>query len=167
MPSSSTVCVRFFSSSSSSSGTKPSVRNRLGGMLATASRWVSALRKPARSPHSRSAACPPASRCTREGSCDTSWRLLFPEQSDPLDGRALGLQRLRGPLRVFPARLVPVNLIELLQQLQMLRIVERLLEGVVQRLHDLRIHAFRAHQAVRRIRNDIEAELLRGGRVPP
>src|SRR5688572_27885464 len=58
MPSSSTVCVRFFSSSSSSSGTKPSVRKRLGGMLATASRWVSAFRKPARSAASNSARLP-------------------------------------------------------------------------------------------------------------
>src|SRR5690349_19290762 len=58
MPSSRIAWVRFFSSSSSSSGTKPSVRKRLGGMLATASRHVSAPRKPARSAHSRSARLP-------------------------------------------------------------------------------------------------------------
>ena len=40
------------------SGTKPSVRNRLGGMLATARRWVSAWRKLARSAHSKSARLP-------------------------------------------------------------------------------------------------------------
>src|SRR5260221_564909 len=33
MPSSSTVWLRFFSSSSSSSGTKPSARNRLAGLV--------------------------------------------------------------------------------------------------------------------------------------
>ena len=36
-------CARFFSSSRSSSGRKPSVRNMLEGIPATASRWVSDL----------------------------------------------------------------------------------------------------------------------------
>src|SRR5436190_6078866 len=58
MPSSSTACVRFFSSSSSSSGTKPSVRKSEGGMLATARRCVSAPRKLARSAVSSSARLP-------------------------------------------------------------------------------------------------------------
>src|SRR5258706_15607823 len=148
MPSSSTVCVRFFSSSSSSSGTKPSVRNRLGGMLATASRCVSAPRKPARSAASSSARLP-------------SWeplyarrilpyfiaRLLAPgslqEQSHPLDGGALCLERLGGPPRVVLPPLVPIQLVELLQHLQVLGVVHGGLECVVQRLDDLRRHALR------------------------
>src|SRR5688500_11967035 len=153
MPSSSTVCVRFFSSSSSSSGTKPSVRNRLGGMLATASRCVSAPRKLARSAHSSSARRPSleplyARRILRYFMASP----LFQQQAYALDGRALGFEGLGRPLRVLRARLVPVELVELLQGLHVLRLVDGELEGVVQALYDLGRHALGADQAVGRIR---------------
>src|SRR5262245_44679636 len=141
MPSSSTAWVRFFSSSRSSSGTKPSVRNRLGGMLATASTCASAPRKLARSALSSSArlpSCEPlyARRILRYFMA--ALRASFDEQSDPFDGGPLGPQRLRRPARVVLGGLVPVRLVELLQGFQVLGVVHRRLEGVVQHLHHLR-----------------------------
>ena len=49
----------------------------------------------------------------------------------------------------------------------MLRVVHRLLEGVVQRLHHRRVHALGAGQAVRRIGDHVVAQVLGGGHVGP
>src|SRR4051812_26530837 len=164
MPSSRTACVRFFSSSSSSSGTKPSVRKSDGGMLATASTCVSACRKLARSALSRSARLP---SCEPLYARRIFWYFMrasvaFPlvrQQPDALDSRAFRLERLSGPFRVVLARLIPVGLVEELQRLVVFRVVHRQLEGVVQRFHHLRRHALGPDQPERRIGYRVHAEL--------
>ena len=49
----------------------------------------------------------------------------------------------------------------------MRRVVDHLLEGVVQRLHQRRVHALGAHQAVGRVGHDVVAQLAGGGHVGP
>src|SRR4051812_5992206 len=92
--------------------------------------------------------------------------LWLGEQADALDSRALGYERLYRPLAVVIARFVPVVLIQLLKRLQVLRVVHRLLEAVVEPLDDRGRHAFWAHEAVRRVRYGVHAELADRRHVP-
>src|SRR5688572_570721 len=75
-----------------------------------------------------------------------------PELLDQALVLRIGLARPRG---VLLAAAVPHVLVQLVEQLEVLRVVHRLLEGVVQRLDDGRVHALRADQAVRRVADDV------------
>src|SRR5712692_2664374 len=140
--------ARFFSSSSSSSGRKPSVRNMLEGIPATASKWVSDFANLAISAQASRADLPSREPLYANSiflnMAASSCASLFRQQAQPLDQRPLPLRGLAGVLRVVLARLVPQLLIQLLEHFQVLGIVERLLEAVVQDLHDSRLQAARA-----------------------
>src|SRR5437879_3556763 len=173
MPSFSTSWARFFSSSSSSSGRKPSVRNMLEGIPATARRCVSDLANDAISAQASSADLPSwdplyASRIFLNMTASfPGSSALFCQQSQPLDQRPLLLQGLAGVAGVVLARPVPRLLVELLQHLEVLGILERLLESVVQDPHGPRIYASRADDPIGRSRDDIEAQIPRGGNARP
>src|SRR5262247_3313217 len=75
-----------------------------------------------------------------------------------LHRRFLGGEGLTGVAGVVGAREVPEILVIFLERGDMDRILHALLERIVENLHDLRIHALRPGDAVRRVRDDAEPE---------